>query len=128
MAEPMLAPALSDGAKMPPDVPAVNEKIKPLMRKKGVYQCTILSSVNSVRVIRSLPEPKASSPKKNPEVATITAQSKMYKIMDRVTLNALMRFNSDSIMALMMLPDKPANTATTITPKNTVAPKFPSFG
>ena len=61
---PILAPILKDGANMPPAPPMLNELIKPPIRTKGMYQATVLSPVNKVRSMISLPEPIASVPSK----------------------------------------------------------------
>ena len=72
---PKLAPELSDGAKTPPAPPNPNESIKPLILRNGKYHGTVLSSVNKVLTINSLPEPMVSVPKKYMVVATNNAQS-----------------------------------------------------
>lgn len=55
----MLAPALREGAKMPPAAPVVNDRIGPTIRTIGRYQLTDLWSVNRVEIMSSFPEPNA---------------------------------------------------------------------
>src|SRR6185295_3091037 len=53
--EPMLAPTLSDGAKMPPAAPVANESIVPKILRIGIFQGKYLSSENNVPIIISFP-------------------------------------------------------------------------
>lgn len=54
---PILAPALSEGAKIPPDAPVENETIEPITLKIGTYHSRCFWLVNKVEIIISFPEP-----------------------------------------------------------------------
>lgn len=56
--EPTLAPALSDGAKMPPAAPVVNDNIEPPTLNIGTYHDKYFGEVNSAFAINSFPDPK----------------------------------------------------------------------
>lgn len=78
---PMLAPALSEGANIPPAAPVEKEIIGPKILKIGKYHDTCLSSVKSVFTIISLPEPSVYLSKKEASEAIIRPQIETYRIL-----------------------------------------------
>src|SRR5512146_1207669 len=73
--EPTLAPAVNDGAKIPPAAPVVNEMIGPTILSSGVIHDMCLSSVNNIDCINPLPEPSTALSKTIASVTMISAQT-----------------------------------------------------
>lgn len=79
--EPILAPALREGAKIPPADPLVKEITGPKSLKTGRYHSTCLFSVNSTFCMISFPEPKLCACINTPIKAIIRPAARLYRIL-----------------------------------------------
>src|SRR5450432_284158 len=115
--DPIEAPALRAGAKMPPAAPVLKEKIEPATRIKGAYQGRYLLEVNKISVIIVFPEPIISVPEIKPRSATNSPQTNTNTTCCLFFLKRPLQLIMIIRIRPVMLPPKPANTATKITPR-----------
>ena len=114
--DPIQAPELRAGAKMPPAAPELNEKIDPVIRMMGEYQGRNLLDVNNISVITFLPDPIHSIFDRKPSPATTSPQKSTNAICFFFFFNWLFQLMITTSTRPVMLPPRPDYRATRITP------------